>query len=99
MEPFLGGADRAGGACTVERQLVEPPQKTTKREQRARSRRSDGGGERRQSVKGGVDGCWRVANIISVPGIGQRLKEQGSFSGASAFRVRVVVRSAARTLL
>lgn len=60
-EPLPGGA---GGANTVGRQLVEPPRETTKREERARSRPGDGGGERRQSLKGGLTAsggwrCWR----------------------------------------
>lgn len=54
METIPSGA---GGANTVGRQLVEPPRETTKREERARSRRGDGGGERRQSLEGGA---WRL---------------------------------------
>lgn len=62
---------------------------------------------RRQSLEGGADGFWRVAVleararlacIASVPGTGRTVRERG-FSGAAAFHVRLVVRSAARTLL
>lgn len=101
-ETLPGGA---GGASAVGRQLVEPPRETTQREERARPRRGDGGGERRQSL-GGADGFWRVAvlearacvaRVASVPGTGRSEGARVAF-GAAVLHVRVVVRSAARTL-
>lgn len=105
MEPLLRGA---GGVYTVERRLVEPPRETTKREERARSRCGDGGGERRQSLEGGADVFRRVAvletraclaGIASLPGTRRSVRERGSLWGAAAFHIRVVLRNAARTLL
>jgi hypothetical protein len=86
VEPPPGRGGRSEDSWTP---VGGVPRETTQRDQRARPRRGDGGGERRQSLEGGADGFWRVAvleeracfaRVASVPGTRRRVRARGSLS-------------------